>query len=324
MCGIVGIFSHSPVNQDLYDALTILQHRGQDAAGIVTKENGKFHLRKDNGMVRDTFTLEHMTHLLGNCGIGHVRYPTAGGSCSAEAQPLYVNSPYGIVMAHNGNLTNQEELTKELFKSDLRHVNTNSDSEVLLNVIAHELQKQGKMELTPDVLFKAIKQMYKRVRGAYAVVGMLAGYGVFGFRDPNGIRPLIYGSRKNKDGTTDYMIASESVALDALGYTIERDVKPERLYISIRTEHSTAKSATARDQKRPVFLNMFTSPALTQSLKARWFIKPAYAWASIWPRKFCANSPTTISMLSFPSLNPAAPAPWNWPIHWGLNSAKAL
>ena len=174
-----------------------------------------------------------MTHLLGNCGIGHVRYPTAGGSCSAEAQPLYVNSPYGIVMAHNGNLTNQEELTKELFKSDLRHVNTNSDSEVLLNVIAHELQKQGKMELTPGCIIQSDKnRCISASAGAYAVVGMLAGYGVFGFRDPNGIRPLIYGSRKNKDGTTDYMIASESVALDALGYTIERDVKPgEIIYI---------------------------------------------------------------------------------------------
>ncbi|MCK5373668.1 MAG: amidophosphoribosyltransferase [Alphaproteobacteria bacterium] len=232
MCGIVGIFSHSPVNHDLYDALTILQHRGQDAAGIVTESDGKFFLRKNNGMVRDIFTLKHMTHLHGNCGIGHVRYPTAGGSCSAEAQPLYVNSPYGIVVAHNGNLTNQEELTSELFKSDLRHVNTNSDSEVLLNVIAHELQKLGKMNLTAEDMFTAMESLYKRCRGAYAVVGMLSGYGMFGFRDPNGIRPLIYGSRKNKDGTTDYMIASESVALDALGYKIERDIKAgEIVYI---------------------------------------------------------------------------------------------
>ena len=232
MCGIVGLFSHSPVNHDLYDALTILQHRGQDAAGIVTKSDGKFFLRKNNGMVRDIFTQEHMAHLHGNCGIGHVRYPTAGGTCSAEAQPLYVNSPYGIVIAHNGNLTNQEELTRELYKSDLRHVNTNSDSEVLLNVIAHELQKLRKMNLAANDLFTAIKNLYKRCRGAYAVVGMLAGYGMFGFRDPNGIRPLIYGSRKNKDGTTDYMIASESVALDALGFEIERDIKPgEIVYI---------------------------------------------------------------------------------------------
>ncbi len=232
MCGIVGIFAHSPVNQDLYDALTILQHRGQDAAGIVTKENGKFFLRKNNGMVRDIFTQNHMNYLRGNCGIGHTRYPTAGGSCSAEAQPLYVNSPYGIVMAHNGNLTNQEELTSELFKADLRHTNTNSDSEVLLNVIAHELQKLGKMDLAPEDLFAAMKCLYKRCRGAYAVVGMLAGYGMFGFRDPNGIRPLIYGSRKNEDGTIDYMIASESVALDALGFKVERDLKPgEIIYI---------------------------------------------------------------------------------------------
>ncbi len=232
MCGIVGIFAHSPVNQDLYDALTILQHRGQDAAGIVTKENGRFFLRKNNGMVRDIFTQEHMNYLRGNCGIAHVRYPTAGTSCSSEAQPFYVNSPYGIVMAHNGNLTNQEELTNELFKADMRHVNTNSDSEVLLNVIAHELQKLGKLELAPNDLFTAMNRLYKRCRGAYAVVGMLAEYGMFGFRDPNGIRPLIYGSRKNKDGTTDYMIASESVALDALGFTVERDLKPgEVIYI---------------------------------------------------------------------------------------------
>ena len=183
-------------------------------------------------MVRDIFTQNHMNYLRGNCGIGHTRYPTAGGSCSAEAQPLYVNSPYGIVIAHNGNLTNQDELTNELFKADLRHVNTNSDSEVLLNVIAHELQKLGKMELSPEDLFTAMTNLYKRCRGAYAVVGMLAGYGMFGFRDPNGIRPLIYGSRKNEDGTTDYMIASESVALDALGFEVERDLKPgEVIYV---------------------------------------------------------------------------------------------
>lgn len=232
MCGIVGIFSHAPVNQDLYDALTILQHRGQDAAGIVTENHGRFYLRKNNGMVSDIFTLNHMTHLQGNQGIAHVRYPTAGSSCSAEAQPLYVNSPYGITIAHNGNLTNQEELTQGLFKEDLRHVNTNSDSEVLLNVIAHELQKCGKLDLSPEDLFTAITSMYKRCRGAYAVIGMISGHGIFGFRDPNGIRPLIYGSRINEDGTTDYMIASESVALDALGYEIERDVKPgEIVYI---------------------------------------------------------------------------------------------
>ena len=173
-----------------------------------------------------------MTHLRGNYGIAHVRYPTAGTACSAESQPLYVNSPYGIVLAHNGNLTNQEDLTKELFKTDLRHVNTNSDSEVLLNVIAHELQTLGKHKPEPKDIFAAIEKLYQRCRGAYAVVGMISGYGMFAFRDPNGIRPLIYGSKQLEDGKTEYMIASESVALDALGFKVERDIKPgEVIYI---------------------------------------------------------------------------------------------
>ncbi len=226
MCGIIGIFSYGPVNQDIYDGLTILQHRGQDAAGIVTEDKGRFYLRKSNGMVRDIFTLDHMTHLRGNMGIGHVRYPTAGSSSSAESQPLYVNSPYGIVLAHNGNLTNQDELAEELFQTDLRHVNTESDSEVLLNIVAHELQSLGKLKLTPEDVFTAIEKLYKRCKGAYAVVGMISGYGLFAFRDPNGIRPLIYGQKTNKDGKTEYMIASESVALDALGFETIRDVKP--------------------------------------------------------------------------------------------------
>ncbi|MGH1404774.1 MAG: amidophosphoribosyltransferase [Alphaproteobacteria bacterium] len=232
MCGIVGIYAYSPVNQDLYDALTILQHRGQDAAGIVTADRDKFFLRKNNGMVRDIFSLEHMTHLKGNTGIGHVRYPTAGSSSSAESQPLYVNSPYGVVFAHNGNLTNQDELTAEIFKSDLRHVNTNSDSEVLLNIFAHELQSLGKLQPSADDIFTAIQQLYARCRGAYAVVGMIAGYGMIGFRDPHGIRPLVYGERINEDGQSEYMIASESVALDALGFKTIHDVKPgEVIYI---------------------------------------------------------------------------------------------
>ncbi len=232
MCGIVGIYSYSPVNQSLYDALTILQHRGQDAAGIVTEDNGKFFLRKDNGMVRDIFTLKHMTHLKGNIGIAHVRYPTAGSSSSAESQPFYVNSPYGIMLAHNGNLTNQDELAEDIFKSDLRHVNTNSDSEVLLNVFAHELQSQRQLKPKASNIFTAIDRLYQRCHGAYAVVAMISGYGIIGFRDPNGIRPLIYGEKTNKDGKTEYMIASESVALDALGFKIVRDVKPgEAIYI---------------------------------------------------------------------------------------------
>ncbi len=233
MCGIVGIYAYSPVNQSLYDALTVLQHRGQDAAGIVTEDKGKFFLRKDNGMVRDIFNLEHMTHLRGNIGIAHVRYPTAGSSSSAESQPFYVNSPYGIVLAHNGNLTNQDELTEELFKSDLRHINTNSDSEVLLNVLAHELQQQKQIKPEAKHVFAAIEKLYRRCRGAYAVVSMISGYGLIGFRDPNGIRPLIYGKKINEEtGNYEYMIASESVALDALGFETVRDVLPgEAIYI---------------------------------------------------------------------------------------------
>lgn len=232
MCGVVGIYAYSAVNQDLYDALTILQHRGQDAAGIVTEKEGKFFLRKNNGMVRDIFTINHMKHLTGNKGIGHTRYPTAGTASSAESQPLYVNSPYGIVLAHNGNLTNQDDLTKELFREDLRHVNTNSDSEVLLNVLAHELSSLKKLELAPDDFFHTIEKLFNRCHGGYAAVGMISSYGMFAFRDPHGIRPLVYGTRVNKDNQTEYMFASESVALDALGFTNPTDVKPgEAIYI---------------------------------------------------------------------------------------------
>ena len=226
MCGIVGIFSYSAVNQDLYDALTVLQHRGQDAAGIATEDNGKFFVRKSNGLVRDVFHTRHMTHLKGNVGIGHVRYPTAGSASALESQPLYVNSPYGITMAHNGNLTNHEKLAEELFMADHRHLNTNSDSEVLLNVFAHELQIQNKPNLSKEDIFKAVENLYQRCKGAYAVVANISGYGILGFRDPHGIRPLIYGKRENKKGQIEYMIASESVALDALGFDIIRDFEP--------------------------------------------------------------------------------------------------
>lgn len=232
MCGIVGIYANRPVNQDLYDALTILQHRGQDAAGIVTEQNGTFYLRKSNGMVRDIFTVDHMTHLRGNSGIAHVRYPTAGSSSSAESQPLYVNSPYGIALGHNGNLTNQDELTQQIFRDDLRHINTNSDSEVLLNIFAHELQSLKKLNPTPDDIFETGKKLFQRCKGAYAVVALIAGHGMVALRDPNGIRPLVYGTRQDANGKTEYMIASESVALDALGFKMERDVAPgEVVYI---------------------------------------------------------------------------------------------
>lgn len=232
MCGIVGIAGKSPVNQELYDALTMLQHRGQDAAGIVTAQEGRLFLRKDNGMVRDVFHTRHMLRLVGNFGIGHVRYPTAGSSSSAEAQPFYVNSPYGITLAHNGNLTNAQDISNDLFRTDLRHINTDSDSEVLLNVFAHELQELGKLQPSEEDVFAAVSAVHKRCRGAYAVVAMITGYGLLGFRDPHGIRPIVYGERNSAQGK-EYIIASESVAITSLGYTVVRDLAPgEAIFIN--------------------------------------------------------------------------------------------
>lgn len=227
MCGIVGIVSVSnkPVNQDIYDALTVLQHRGQDAAGIVTCESGRFYQRKANGMVKDVFRTRHMRDLHGNIGIGHVRYPTAGSSSSAEAQPFYVNSPYGIAMGHNGNLTNADQLSQELFRQDLRHLNTNSDSEVLLNVFAHELMAQKKLEINHGDVFNAVRKVHKRARGGYAAVGVIANFGLVAFRDPYGLRPAVVGKRETEEGT-DYIVASESVALSGLGFELERDLEP--------------------------------------------------------------------------------------------------
>lgn len=231
MCGLVGIVGKSNVNLTLYDSLTVLQHRGQDAAGIVTSECGKLNLRKDNGLVRDVFRTSHMKNLNGNMGIGHVRYPTAGSSGPAQAQPLYVNSPYGISLAHNGNLTNAKELSDDIFRDDLRHLNTDSDSEVLLNVFAHELQQLNKIKPTAEDVFTAVRGVHKRCRGAYAAVAMLVGYGIVGFRDKHGIRPLVFGEKRTRKGV-EYMIASESVALDSQGFKLIRDVAPgEAVYI---------------------------------------------------------------------------------------------
>jgi amidophosphoribosyltransferase len=225
MCGIVGIVGFSAVNQQLYDALTVLQHRGQDAAGIMTVHEGELFLRKDNGLVRDVFQQRHMLQLKGNVGIGHVRYPTAGCDSSAEAQPFYVNSPYGICLAHNGNLTNAAELADVLIREDRRHLNTSSDSEVLLNVLASELQRFNTPRASAADIFAALSAVYRRIRGAYAVVAMVIGHGVVGFRDPNGIRPLVIGTREGARGR-EYMLASESVALDQSGYRLLRDVGP--------------------------------------------------------------------------------------------------
>jgi len=226
MCGVVGIVSAQPVKQSLYDALTVMQHRGQDAAGIVTwSEEHGLTQRKSNGLVRDVFRQRHMMRLEGNIGLAHVRYPTAGGSKSSEAQPFYVNSPYGICLAHNGNLTNHDELADLLTCEDRRHLSTNSDSEVLLNVFAHELQRRVNGQPTAASIFDAVDAVHKRCTGGYAVVAMIIGFGIVAFRDPNGIRPLVLGER-DSDGKKDFMVASESVALDVGQFTRLRDVRP--------------------------------------------------------------------------------------------------
>ena len=232
MCAIVGIVSYRPVNQAIYDAMTVLQHRGQDSAGIMTDDRGTLCVRKSDGLVRDVFQQRHMTRLRGNVGIGHVRYPTAGCSSAAEAQPFYVNSPYGICLGHNGNLTNTAELQEMLASQDKRHLNTGSDTEVLLNVFAHELQNQPEAELTPDAVFQAVEGVHRRCRGGYAVVAMIIGHGIVAFRDPHGIRPIALGRRESVDGI-EHIVASESVAVDALGFELERDILPgEAVFIA--------------------------------------------------------------------------------------------
>ena len=225
MCGLVGIVSSKPVNREIYDALTLLQHRGQDASGIVTWDEQGLHARKSNGLIRDVFHQRHMNLLTGNVGMGHVRYPTAGSSNLSEAQPFYVNSPFGICLAHNGNLTNYDQLAKSLMIEDRRHLNTKSDSEVILNVFAHELQKRLDGEITAKSIFGAIEAVHERCSGGYAVIIMIIGFGIVAFRDPNGIRPLILGKRKSETGE-DYMVASESVALDVTHFDIDRDILP--------------------------------------------------------------------------------------------------
>ena len=235
MCGILGVMATTPVNQLLYDGLMVLQHRGQDAAGIATAEGNTFHLHKGPGLVRDVFRTRNMRALPGNWGIGHVRYPTAGSAYNfAEAQPFYVNSPFGIVLGHNGNLTNAEQLKDEMFRLDRRHINTNSDSEVLLNVLAHELQSAAHgYELDVDSIFQAVAGVHRRCRGAYAVVVLIAGYGLLAFRDPHGIRPLVYGQNATPQGM-EYLVSSESVALDTLGFQMVRDIEPgEAIFVDL-------------------------------------------------------------------------------------------
>ena len=232
MCGIVGVVSNAPVNQLIYDALLLLQHRGQDAAGIVTQQDRKFHMHKAKGMVRDVFRTRNMRALPGHSGLGQVRYPTAGDAYNEEeAQPFYVNAPFGIVLVHNGNLTNADALKAELFTTDHRHINTESDSEVLLNVLAHELGRATRgAALGPDEVFAAVSAVHRRIRGSYAVIAQIAGRGMLAFRDPFGIRPLNLG--RSADGGV--MLASESVALEGTGFMPERDVAPgEAVFVTL-------------------------------------------------------------------------------------------
>jgi amidophosphoribosyltransferase len=254
MCGVIGIVSNNPVNQLLYDGLLVLQHRGQDAAGIVTTDGNRFYMHKNNGLVKDVFQTRHMRNLIGNAGIAHVRYPTAGSSSAAEAQPFYVNSPFGIVLGHNGNLTNSDKLKEDMFKQDLRHINTNSDSEVLINVLAHELVESSKKSvLTSDVIFDAVTSLYHRCNGAFAVVSMIANFGLLAFRDQHGIRPLVIGKRDTEDGP-EYVVASESVALDVLGFELLRDVEPgEAIFIDLNGNFFSKKCVSNKKKSPCIF-----------------------------------------------------------------------
>lgn len=251
MCGLVGILGNERVNQALYDSLTVLQHRGQDSAGIMTSDGNRVYLRKDNGLVRDVFRTRHMLQLQGTMGVGHVRYPTAGSDSRAEAQPFYVNSPFGIALGHNGNLTNADALRGDLFKQDLRQLNTSSDSEILLNIFAHELRAavdEPSLRATPEDIFSAVGGVIRRCKGAYAVVAMIVGVGIVAFKDPCGIRPLVYGTKKSAAGTS-YMVASESVALDVLGYQRVRDIRPGEVML-IDLEGKVHHSICTRQTKQ--------------------------------------------------------------------------
>ncbi len=251
MCGIVGVVSNAPVNQLIYDALLLLQHRGQDAAGIVTQQQRKFFMHKAKGMVRDVFRTRNMRSLPGNCGLGQVRYPTAGNAFSEEeAQPFYVNAPFGITLVHNGNLTNAKALKSELFSTDHRHINTDSDSEVLLNVLAHELDKATKgLPLTPEDVFAAVRQVHRRVRGSYAVVALIAGHGMLAFRDPFGIRPLCLAR-----GPNTVVVASESVALEGTGFKLERNIAPgEAVFVDLQGHLQSEQCAESPTLKPCIF-----------------------------------------------------------------------
>lgn len=250
MCGVAGLVSGGRAGWELYDVLTILQHRGQDAAGIMTSDGNRLALRKGRGLVRDLFTQTHMEKLRGGLGIGHVRYPTAGTDGSSEAQPFYVNSPYGLSLAHNGNLLNTDQLAVELFSTDHRHINTSSDSEVLLNVFAHELQKTAGLKPTPDDFFSAVGAVHERCLGAYAAVMLIADYGVLAFRDPNGIRPLVYGERRSADGL-ETLIASESAALEITGFEFVADLEPGEALLVLKDGRRLRRQCAQSPRHRP-------------------------------------------------------------------------
>ena len=239
MCGIVGVIAKTPVNQLIYDALLLLQHRGQDAAGIVTMQGTQCFMHKARGMVKDVFRTRNMRALPGPVGLGQVRYPTAGNAYSEEeAQPFYVNAPYGIVLVHNGNLTNAQALKQELFDIDRRHINTTSDTEVLINILAHEMELAGRdLPLTPERIFRAVGAVHRRLRGSYAVIALIAGHGLLAFRDPFGIRPLVYGQTElpaQEGGGTAVMVASETVALEGTGHQVVRDLAPgEAIFVDM-------------------------------------------------------------------------------------------
>jgi amidophosphoribosyltransferase len=261
MCGILGVVANGPVNQVLYDGLLVLQHRGQDAAGIVAAEGNRFHMHKGYGMVRDVFRTRNMRELIGNTGIAHTRYPTAGSADSAqESQPFYVNSPFGIVLAHNGNLTNTDALREELSRLDFRHLNTNSDTEVLLNIFAYELERAVRDQpMGPDAIFTAVAGVHQRCRGAYAVVALIAGWGLLAFRDPYGIRPLIMG-RSESLGGAEYAITSESVALDTLNFDTMRDVAPGEAIWIYQTGRFHSRVARRQVRTGMLSLRMRTNP----------------------------------------------------------------
>lgn len=248
MCGIVGIVSSEPVNQQIYDSLLLLQHRGQDSTGIATAEGSTFHIVKSKGQVREAYRTRDMRSLLGTMGLGHVRYATSGkASREQEAQPFYVNAPYGIILVHNGNLTNTRELTQQLFNIDRRHLNTNSDTELLLNVLATELQGEvNGAELEPDQVFNAVSRVHERIDGSYAVIAMIAGHGLVAFRDPFGIRPLILGKKQTGLVGTEWVVASESLVLESGGYEIVRDVAPgEAIFISMDGQMFSKQCSTS-------------------------------------------------------------------------------